>query len=266
MFFKEASFKLLPTAIKLLMLTYSFFHFMISFKQSELMCSSILLKGRSTPQRSWQGTILNSHFSALWELSSLRSIMPQVSLLEHFTCWKFHLFKCLMRSPFLITFVHFSLMHLMLNSFTSLRIGILGIISFLLKLLLHNGHSQLLISEEFTYLFCSSFFLLAITMHFSQNKLCQHGDSTASSKISRQIGHTHRSSLRLLAERQVNLIFLMMSDVLSFILLSSFDFFRFSTFCIIEPLGDPVGFFVSSTSQKSLSHGSARVALVHVRP
>lgn len=141
MFFKEASFKLLPTAIKLLMLTYSFFHFMISFKQSELMCSSILLKGSSTPQRSWQGTILNSHFSALWELSSLRSIMPQVSLLEHFTCWKFHLFKCLMRSPFLITFVHFSLMHLMLNSFTSLRIGILGIISFLLKLLLHNGHS-----------------------------------------------------------------------------------------------------------------------------
>ena len=53
---------------------------------------------------------------------------------------------------------------------------------------LHNGH-------------CTVFL-----MHFSQKRLWQHGVSTASSNISRQIGHSHLSSDREEAAKQVNRI------------------------------------------------------------
>jgi len=42
-------------------------------------------------------------------------------------------------------------------------------------------------------------------MQSTQNKLLQHGVSTASWKMSRQMGQSHLSSERLLAEKLLNL-------------------------------------------------------------
>ena len=103
------------------------------------MCSSIVLKGNKTPHLSLQGTVRNTHFSVSWVLRSLLSTSPQVSLLGQLTKWYSHFFRCFNKSPFLITFVHFWFMHLMLSSFTSLRMGMLGIMSLFIVAFIAQG-------------------------------------------------------------------------------------------------------------------------------
>ena len=84
---------------------------------------------------------------------------------------------CLSMSPFLITSSHSIFKQLILNPITSHLIGILGFKAPTIREL-QSGHVGVLL------------------IHGSQNRLLQHGVSTASSKISRQIGQTQRSSDR----------------------------------------------------------------------
>ena len=140
---------------------YIFLHLIISLIHSSFIWSSISLKGRITPHLNLHGTTLKKQLSDLWNSRSLLSINPQVELLGQSTFWYSQTSKCFIRFPFLITFCHFSFIHLMLNSLTSLLIGIFGIKS-LLRNSFQTGHSDL---------FRSSLTITICKIHFSQKRL-----------------------------------------------------------------------------------------------
>ena len=91
-------------------------------------------------------------------------------------------------SHFLTTCLQFSLPQAIESSITNLLIGIFGLRGPTMRWV-HNGQ------------------VCAYLIQTIQNKLLQQGVSTASWKISKQIGHSHLSSERLLAEKLLNLLF-----------------------------------------------------------
>lgn len=159
-----------------------FLHCISNLMQSSLICSSMSLSGSIRPHSRMQFTILNGHSLNLCSSMFFLRILPQISLFGQDIGVYLHYAKCLSMSPIFDIWLHSSFGQFILNSWTSLLIGMLGR-SYPTILKLHRGH------------------VVVCLMQASQNKLWQQGVSTASSKMSKQIGHSHLSSERLLAAK-----------------------------------------------------------------
>lgn len=148
--------------------------------------------GSIRPHLRRHSTILKGHSSFLCLSKFFLRIFPQESALlfgQEISVYG-QLFRCLSISPFLMMVSHISLGHAIDSSRTSLLMGIFGFKpSFGLILKLQSGHVGVRL------------------MQASQNRLWQHGVSTASSNMSRHIGQSHLSSDRPDAAKYVNLLY-----------------------------------------------------------
>jgi len=159
-----------------------FLHVSYNLGQSYWIWSSISFKGNIKLHLRLHSTILKGQRSFLCWSKSFLIILPQISLLGQITGVNLQSLRCLSISPFLIMSSHEGLMQLTESSWTNLLIGIFG---FSCPIILRLQRGQV------------GVFL----MHSSQKRLWQQGVSTASSKISRQMGHNQRSSDKLDAEK-----------------------------------------------------------------
>ena len=181
-------------------LPQEFAQFISDLTQSLAICSSMVLSTKLIPQFSRQATFLNMHSSFLCLSMSFLKISPHTfELFGHSSSVNSHISKCLSWSHRFVFALQCWFGHFVWSSRTRRRIGIFGL-SEPTILILHKGQFRV------------------FWMHFSQKRLLQQGVSTASSKISRQIGHIQRSSARLWAEKYVNLYgpsnFLILESVL----------------------------------------------------
>jgi hypothetical protein len=159
-----------------------FLHWISNLVQWSLIWSSISLRGSMRPHSRMQPTTLKGHSFSLCSSMFFRMILPQDSEFGQEIGVYLHWAKCLSMSPIFEIVEHSSLGQLMDNSCTKRRIGMFGRSCPTIRRL-HRGH------------------VVVCLMQLSQKRLWQHGVSTASSKMSKQMGQSHLSSERLLAAK-----------------------------------------------------------------
>lgn len=139
-----------------------FLHWISNFGQSSRICSSISFKGSMRPHSRRQFMILNGHSLSLCSSKFFLNIFPHYSLFGQGTGVYLHCERCLSMSPIFEIWLQSSFGQLIDSSWTSLLIGIFGL-NCPTILWLQRGQ------------------VVVYLMQASQNKLWQHGVSTASS-------------------------------------------------------------------------------------